>query len=365
MRPTKLRRPQRYWPGKAPAEALKSSSSDEELEEIPKNESQNQDVTSDKDYSDTDSSKDEKETVTNKETNLSDDELDERRAQLRERLLAKKISDQEESETEELLSQNTELSSEDESDSYKPPVLTRPFFKPKKSRTSEYNEDLIKAKENKEREEHELKERREQSKAIISQELERERIQAEFEKAQDFKNVSDTDYPNDELEYSKWKIRELARLKRREETLTSSLEQRESINTCRNLSNEEIEAQKAKEGRLLNQKNKSKLKFLQKYYHKGAFFVDEGRTAELLASKDFSAPTLEDKFDKTLVPKVMQVKNFGRSGRVKYTHLTDQDTTLNIKNWSAPLKKPDLAFKRPYVPNEDFSKPTYKKKKPH
>ena len=46
--------------------------------------------------------------------------------------------------------------------------------------------------------------------------------------------------------------------------------------------------------------------------------------------RDITNPTLEDHFDKTVLPKVMQVKNFGRSGRTKYTHLVDQDTTSVI-----------------------------------
>lgn len=31
----------------------------------------------------------------------------------------------------------------------------------------------------------------------------------------------------------------------------------------------------------------------------------------------------------------MQVKNFGRSGRTKYTHLVDQDTTTFDSPWAA------------------------------
>lgn len=42
---------------------------------------------------------------------------------------------------------------------------------------------------------------------------------------------------------------------------------------------------------------------------------------------------VEDHFDKTVLPKVMQVKNFGRSGRTKYTHLVDQDTTQFDSPW--------------------------------
>ena len=70
---------------------------------------------------------------------------------------------------------------------------------------------------------------------------------------------------------------------------------------------------------------KPKWNFLQKYYHPGDFYQDKD-DEEL--HPDNSAPTLGDK---SILPKVMQVKNFGRSGRTKWTHLVDEDTTSSNK----------------------------------
>ncbi|KAA0202749.1 hypothetical protein HAZT_HAZT006258 [Hyalella azteca] len=113
-----------------------------------------------------------------------------------------------------------------------------------------------------------------------------------------------TDDEADDAEYEAWKLRELRRLKR---------------------DKEEQEA-------LQKEREEGKYKFLQKYYHRGAFFLD---TEEEVLKRDFSATTLDDHFDKSILPKVMQVKNFGRSGRTKYTHLVDQDTTTFDSPWAA------------------------------
>jgi hypothetical protein len=69
------------------------------------------------------------------------------------------------------------------------------------------------------------------------------------------------------------------------------------------------------------QSQKAKWKFLQKYWHKGAFFQDDADDARGTANtyqifaRDFSAPTGEDNFDKSQLPAVMQVCVGGAVGR--------------------------------------------------
>lgn len=76
--------------------------------------------------------------------------------------------------------------------------------------------------------------------------------------------------------------------------------------------------------KLRAEKPKGQQKFLQKYWHKGAFRQDE----DILKRHDFTEAT-ESTVDVSMLPKVMQVKNFGKRGRTKYTHLLDQDTTVS------------------------------------
>ena len=57
-----------------------------------------------------------------------------------------------------------------------------------------------------------------------------------------------------------------------------------------------------------------KTKFLQKYYHKGAFFqsgADDDRGtvgSEAIYARDFTGATGEDKFDREALPAVMQAR---------------------------------------------------------
>jgi len=56
-------------------------------------------------------------------------------------------------------------------------------------------------------------------------------------------------------------------------------------------------------------------------------FVLVAQDEEILKRHDFTEAT-ESTMDVSLLPKVMQVKNFGKRSRTKYTHLLDQDTTV-------------------------------------
>merc|ERR1719309_947805 len=141
-----------------------------------------------------------------------------------------------------------------------------------------------------------------------------------------------TDDENDEVEYEAWKLRELKRLKRDRDEREELLKEQQELERVRNMTEEERRADMKLNPKVItNKATKGKYKFMQKYYHRGAFYNHE---EDELLKRDYSGATLEDKFDKTVLPKVMQVKNFGRSGRTKYTHLVDQDTTQFDAAWS-------------------------------
>lgn len=111
--------------------------------------------------------------------------------------------------------------------------------------------------------------------------------------------------------------------------------ERGELERIRNMTEEERRLEFRNNPKLItNRSAKGKYKFLQKYYHRGAFYLVGYNSSPYIASfmiidsfflkfvcyfcsqdneedvfkRDFSAATLEDHFDKTILPKVMQVK---------------------------------------------------------
>lgn len=135
---------------------------------------------------------------------------------------------------------------------------------------------------------------------------------------------SDEEDPADEEAYEAWKLRELRRIRRDREAREARAKEQAEVEALRNLTEAERREELRRHPKVVtNAAPKGKYRYLQKYYHRGAFYLDG---QESVLARDVAQPTLEDKFDKTVLPKVMQVKNFGRAGRTKYTHLVDQDT---------------------------------------
>ncbi|CAH8450590.1 unnamed protein product [Heterobilharzia americana] len=164
-------------------------------------------------------------------------------------------------------------------------------------------------------------------------------------------------------EYEKWKVRELKRIRRDREIREAVVQEKAEIERIRNMTDEQRREEFIRNPKLVTNKSvKGKYKFLQKYFHRGAFFVTA--TEDKVFQQDFTQPTLEDHFDKTKLPTVMQVKNFGRAGRTKYTHLVDQDTTVFDSPWSTTNPQ-NMKFQSTYGGGfkQIFSRPGVSKQK--
>lgn len=143
------------------------------------------------------------------------------------------------------------------------------------------------------------------------------------EKEEDVPDVDDTDGLDPTGEFEAWRLRELSRIARdkaeavaRDEE-RAEIERRRALPEAQRLAEDLAHAQSSRDA-----KPKGAQKFLQKYWHKGAFHQD----AEILQRHDFTEATAST-VDVSMLPKVMQVRNFGKRSRTKYTHLVDQDTT--------------------------------------
>ena len=150
----------------------------------------------------------------------------------------------------------------------------------------------------------------------------------------------DTDDQNDINEYNNWKERELKRIKRDIEKYELYLKEQEEIKKRRLMTENEIKEDNIRLGAdSTKNRFRSKISFLQKYYHKGVFFQDEAEDdPNHIYNRDFNLPTWEDTIDKSNLPKILAKRrgNAFKKSQSKYTHLNDADTTSFDKNFIVP-----------------------------
>jgi len=343
----------RYWPGQAPAEeeeaavepvaAAPSRLRHEQLRPPPAQPSERviraPEVVARKEKATAATPVDEEE--------LDDAEIDRRRAaararalQLREAEVPEWQAEEEEQEQDEEESETEwETDTEDEAEQRK---LLRPVFVPKAERESLAEREAQRRAEEEEaareaaRKATRRAESREVAEALIERGAALEAVEAQAEPS----DVDTDDEAAAAGEYEAWQARELGRLRRDREAREASAAEREEAQRLRSMTVAERAAWEAEHPPEVDaarrEKEKRKWVFMQKYYHKGAFFQAEaddrfGTVGTFdIYKRDFGEATGDDKgMDRSLLPKPMQVKKgmFGRAGQTKWTHLADADTT--------------------------------------
>ncbi|XP_031561398.1 microfibrillar-associated protein 1-like [Actinia tenebrosa] len=277
------------------------------------------------------------------EESSDEEELDEEAIERRREILRQKARQQQQTEQDLLDIEDeakSEAEEEEDSSEYEEysdseeetgPRL-KPVFVRRSDRVTVQEREKMEVDEEKKEEQKKkvMEERKKTSRKLVEELMRKERQEEQGVEKEEQVVISDTE--NDEEAYEAWKLRELKRIKRDRDERDQIEKERLETERIRGMSEEQRRLEfKTNPKQVTNKSVKGKYKFLQKYYHRGAFFLDEENT---VYKRDFATPTLEDHFDKTILPKVMQVKNFGRSGRTKYTHLADQDTTQFESAWA-------------------------------
>ncbi|KAG8464846.1 hypothetical protein KFE25_010214 [Diacronema lutheri] len=229
----------------------------------------------------------------------------------------------------------TDTGSDDESDGAAPAgrVLLKPLFVPKGSRqTVNAQQAAEEAEEEAERRRIEkLAERRKETLELVVESARRELEGADEGAAADMPD--DADDEDDVGEYEAWKVREIRRVMAERERVAAAERERAEIERRRGLTDDERLREDAAllSARASDDDGKGRRTFLQKYFHKGAFFQQEDADGNPMLGdimkRDFGEATGADVVDKASLPKPMQVKKFGFRSQVKWTHLSAEDTT--------------------------------------
>ncbi|CAG7889216.1 unnamed protein product [Brassica rapa] len=207
-----------------------------------------------------------------------EDALEERRRRIREKNLkrAQEETDllpvEEEDEVEEEEDEEDESEYETDSEDDMPGIaMIKPLFVPKSERYTVAGRERLEAEEQalEELAKRKLEMRKLGTKQIVVEEVRKDEEIRKNMLLQDA-NIGDVetdDEINEAEEYEVWKTREIARIKRERDAKEAMLREREKVEKLRNMTEQERKNPKPS-----SNKPKKKWNFMQKYYHKGAFF---------------------------------------------------------------------------------------------
>ncbi|KAI9711822.1 MAG: hypothetical protein M1820_001967 [Bogoriella megaspora] len=152
-------------------------------------------------------------------------------------------------------------------------------------------------------------------------------------------DVDDTDDVDPEAEYAAWKLRELQRVKRARDKVEQAEREREEVERRKALTDAERqeedrerqerikeERERERETRVTKSDEKGGL---QRYHHKGAFYMDDAEKLGI-ARRDVMGARFEDEIKgKEALPQYLQVRDatkIGKKGRTRYRDLKSEDT---------------------------------------
>lgn len=146
-----------------------------------------------------------------------------------------------------------------------------------------------------------------------------------------------TDEVDPEAELAAWKLRELKRVRRDRLAIEEKEKEREEIERRRNMTTAEREEEDRQyiENQKEDQEGKGKMAYMQKYFHKGAFFnavdgEEQDEEVQRVLNRDLAGARFEDETgDKSVLPEYMRIRDMtrlGRKGRSKYKDLKNEDT---------------------------------------
>ena len=237
-----------------------------------------------------------------------------------------------------------EVTESESEDAARQQLIARPVFV---SRTNRVTDLEWKKKELEEEAEEERltalrQRRREEVKRMAIEEIKRrEDGNDEAESDGELPDDDDTKDMLSGLAMQLWRIREQKRIERYQTEREAEEQEKIELERRRNLTDEQRREEDVKYDQKLIamglNKSKAKLNFMQKYYHKGAYYQateEKGLEKEDIYRRDYNEAVGADNFNKELLPGVMQVRggDFGKRGQSKWTHLTAEDTAHNQKD---------------------------------